>query len=304
MKIRRLILPFLSVLLVAALLSGCGAQEELQSAGNAAVYDSGAENGDVSLRDETLSSGTQSSTTAQPTNQKLIRTVSLEAETEDMDALLTDVESRISQLGGYVETRNVYNGKTTYRESRWADLTIRIPADKLDQFVTQVSDVSNITAHNETTKDVTLSYVATESRITALETEETRLLELMGSAKDLKDLLTLEEKLTDVRTELEQHKSQLKLYDNQVSYATVHLSVKEVVQYTEVEEPEAEPTFWQRLGDGFVTGVKNVWALGKGLVILTVSLIPYLVIPAAVVIPILMIRKRNRKAKQPQEKSE
>lgn len=251
-----------------------------------------------------LTSNTQSGESVAPVGQKLIRTVDLSAETENMDGLLSEVEATIASLGGYVENRNIYNGGAGSRKSRWANLTVRIPAQKLDQFVTKVSGVSNVISHSETTKDVTLSYVGTESRVKALETEETRLLELMASAKDLKDLLTLEEKLTDVRTELERHKSQLRLYDNQVDYSTVHLSVQEVVEYTVVEEPEPEPTFWEKLWSGLVNGFKNVWLILKGLVIFLVSAIPYLIIPggiaAAILIPRAVRRRKEKEQNKPQ----
>lgn len=297
MKIRKLFAILLVLSMVAALFCGCGADVSLgkeDAAGYNALEDS-----TVAAADESLSSGNTSTQTALPANQKLIRTVTLDAETEKMDALLTDVESRVAQLGGYIENRNVYNGKNSRRDSRWANLTIRVPADKLDQFVSQVSGISNVVSHSENTKDVTLSYVATESRITALQTEEARLLELLAVAKDLKDLLILEEKLTDVRTELERHKSQLKVYDNQVNYATVHLSVEEVVKYTVVEEEEPEPTFWERVWNGFVGGLKNTWKICKGLVILVASAIPYLILPGCVVATILVTKAiRRRKAKK------
>lgn len=306
---------FAVVLAVAVLLmlTGCGAGEMLNASNKGVDAEGGytyaAEEGvQLSESGEGLTSTNQSGESTAPTGQKLIRTVTLDAETEDMDALLADVQSTIAQLGGYVESRNVYNGGAASQKSRWANLTIRIPAQQLDQFVTQVSGVSNVTNHSETTKDVTLSYVATESRIKALETEEARLLELLAAAQDLKDLLTLEEKLTDVRTELEQHKSQLRLYDNQVDYATVHLSVQEVVEYTVVEEPEPEPTFWERLWNGFTGGFKNVWLILKGLAIFIVSAIPYLILPGVVVflvfLPRILRRSRAKKAQKTQQKTE
>ena len=302
MKIRKLLTILLVLSMLTALLGGCGSDGGLMSAEkNAVGYYDAAEGETVALADEALSSGTQTSQGNLPANQKLIRTVTLEAETNAMDTLIADVEGRVNQLGGYIENRSIYNGKTTLRDNRWADLTIRIPADKLDQFVSQVSGVSNVVSHNENTKDVTLNYVATESRIKALETEEARLLELLAVAKDLKDLLTLEEKLTDVRTELEQYKSQLKVYDNQVNYATVRLSLREVVEFTEVEEPEPEPTFWERLWNGFTGSLKNTWTLFKGFVILVVSAIPYLIVPGCIVAIILVshgIRRRKAKKKE------
>lgn len=301
MKITKLLGLLLALSMLAALMGGCGAEAGLDSEMNAAGYDPGGD-ATVALAEDSLVSGTEIGDATAPVNQKLIRTVTLDAETEHMDSLLADVESRVTQLGGYIENRSVYNGKTSYRESRWAEMTIRVPADKLDQFVSQVSGVSNVVSHNENTEDVTLSYVATESRVTALQTEEARLLELLATAKDLKDLLTLEEKLTDVRTELERYKSQLKVYDNQVNYATVYLSLNEVVKFTEVEEEEPEPTFWERLGNGFVSGVKNTWTILKGLVILVVSAIPYLVLPGCVLAAIFLpkaIRRRREKKKDP-----
>lgn len=299
---------FISVLMVTVLmflLTACGASASMSAAGGEYeakenYYD--VEEGYTQAVADSLSSSNASGDVTPVTAQKLIRTVKLEAETEDMDALLADVESRIASLGGYVENRNVYNGGAGSRRNRNATMVIRIPADKLDGFVQQVSGVSNIISHSEDTKDVTLSYVATESRVTALQTEEARLLELLAEAKDLKDLLTLEEKLTDIRTELEQHRSQLKVYDNLVSYATVNLSVTEVVEYTVVEEPEPEPTFWQRLGDGFVGSIKGVWTICKEVVIWLVCALPYLVLPGVIVAAILIpgaVRRRRAKKQAP-----
>lgn len=307
MKMRRLIAVLMAMVLL-FLLTACGASAPMSAAGGEYAakdnyYD--AEEGYTQAVADGLSSSNASGNVTPVTNQKLIRTVKLEVETEDMDALLADVEGRIAALGGYVENRNVYNGGAGSRRSRNATMVVRIPADQLDGFVQLVSGVSNIISHSENTKDVTLSYVATESRVTALQTEEARLLELLAEAKDLKDLLTLEEKLTDVRTELEQHKSQLKVYDNLVSYATVNLSITEVVEYTVVDEPKPEPTFWQRLGEGFVNSLEGVWTICKELVIWLVSALPYLVLlgalVAAVWIPVSVRRRKAKKQTPPSE---
>ena len=71
--------------------------------------------------------------------------------------------------------------------------------------------------HYRLTENVTLQYVSTESRVKALETEQTRLLELLENAETMEDLLTIEARLTDVRWELENYASQLRVLDNQVN---------------------------------------------------------------------------------------
>lgn len=289
MTIRKFVALFLCVLLLICCLGACGAEAPMEDADakgegyyaynrNDLVTESTMAAADA----EGIVSTNQSGQAAPATNQKLIRTVNLDVETDKLDDLLTDVEARIAQLNGYVESRNVYNGKKGTLRNRSAEITIRIPAASLDQFVTQVSGISNVVSHSEKTKDVTLSYVASESRVKALETEEARLLELVTQAGSLEDLLTLEARLSDIRAELEQHKSQLRLYDNQVSYSTIYLSVREVVEFTVVEEPEPEPGYWKRLGNGFLWSIAAVWNILKELSIFFVSAIPFLIPPALI----------------------
>ena len=176
------------------------------------------------------------------TGRKLIRTVYLSAETETFNELMDSLNQQITALGGYVESRDLNSG----RRQR-CDMVIRIPADAMDGFVAHVNANANVTSSSESAKDVTLDYVDTEAKITALKTEQTRLLELLANAESLKDILTIEERLSDVTYELERYASRLRELSNLVDYATVHLSVYEV----EVLTPVEEPTVWQRISTGF-----------------------------------------------------
>lgn len=314
MKMRKLFVISLAVLLVLSLFAGCGATAPMDSAANGSMYDKMESVQDAvpesllynysdSLNDAetgaTTAAGEAEAVT--PQNQKLIRTIYMDAETEDMDVLLSQVESRIAELGGYVEGRTIYNG-SMYASTRYrsANLTIRIPADKLDQFVDHVGEVSNIINNRETTEDVTLQYVAIESRVKALETEQETLLELMKKAENMSDLLTIEARLTDVRAELENISSQLRVYDNLVSYGTIHLDVDEVVEYTEPEPDNG----WQRMGKGFVKSLKGVGNGLKEFFIWLVAAIPYLLLIGAIGFGIFMIiwgsirRKRRKNAQK------
>ena len=229
----------------------------------------------------------------------------LSAETEDLDALTAALDETIAALNGYVEDQSVYNGSTySNRRYRNASLTVRIPAEDVDQFTQQVAGIANVVSKETNRQDVTLSYVATESRMTALQTEETRLLELMAQAETMSDLLEIEARLTDVRYELESVTSQLRLYDNQIDYATIYLTISEVQEYTPVEEP----TLWERISGGFRDSLKG---LGNGLLDLMVWLIvssPYLVVIAVIVLIVVLLAKRakkHRKAKKaPKDESQ
>lgn len=302
MKIRRLFSVMMVVLLLISLLAGCAASSEYDSAGSAMDegYLNRAPEAEMGMT-EGIASEKENPELQAPVNQKLIRKIYIDTETEDLDPMLTQVEKKIAELGGYVESRQINNSTTRYRNGRYAELTVRIPADRLDQFVDHVTEGSNITSLRETTDDITLSYVATESRIAALETQETRLLELLAKAENMSDLLEIESKLTDVRTELSQVKSTLKVYDNQVNYGTIYLTIDEVKEYTETEEPEG---FFERLWNGFVNSIKGVWTLFKELIILFIIILPYLAFFALIVAIIVLLirlhirRRRKKKAKK------
>ena len=292
----------LSLALLAALLTGCG------SAGKSAVsYDSGMV--EYAVSDEAAmapaegaamkNSAADTGSTQLPQNRKWIVTVNLTAETDDLDALRSALDEKIAALNGYVEDQSVYNGSIydSGRRYRSANLTVRIPADSIDAFLQDVGGLANIVRQNKSIEDVTLSYVATESRLKALETEEARLLELLSQAENMTDLLEIEARLSEVRSELENYASQKRLYDNQIDYATIYIAIEEVQEYT----PTEEPSLWERIRDGFKDNLEGV---GEGLLDVLVWFIvsiPTLVVLAVVVlILVLIVRRirRHRKAKK------
>ena len=291
----------LTLAMVAALFFGCSASKE--NGGVLADGNYGADMGGVQQESAggTLSDSSQSSTSATVNpNQKLVRKMWLDAETEDLDNLLTGIDQRISELGGYVEAREVYNGseKSNVRY-RNADLTIRIPAEQLYEFVEHVTESTNIISSNETADDITLTYIATESRVKALETEQTRLLELLAQAESMSDVLEIQKRLTDVRTDLEEVTSQLRLYENQVSYATVYLSVGEVKEYTDTTEPE---TVWQRIGKGLKESFKNLGSFFTELFVFVIVGLPYILLVGVVLtVIIIALKLRRKKRKEPKE---
>lgn len=298
MKNRKLFALVLALTLVLSLFAGCSSGSK-DMAYDAPAADAPAADAPTAAPMEgaesaVLTDSSQNGTSVLPTDRKLITTVEITAETEDMETLLTSINNKVSSLGGYMESQEVYNGSAyaSYRE-RNANLTIRIPAQNLNQFVTLVSDNCNIVSKFEESEDVTMTYVSIESRIAALEVEQERLLDLLSKADNMKDLLTIESRLTEVRYDLEQITSQLRVMDNQVNYSTIHLYLSEVKEYTEVvEEPE---TFGERVGNGFMESLKNLWSGILELVIFLVTRLPYLIVIGAIAVVVILIVKKSRK---------
>lgn len=291
---KKIIALLLCCLMLCGTLAACGAETSADYAGNGAPMDM--EMGEMmEMPGEGLVGSTADSSTAsspQYADQKLIKTVELRAETEDLDTLLTQLADRVRALGGYTEYQNIYNGSAynSYR-SRSAEMTIRIPADKLEGFLTEVEGFSNVISKTESVDDVTLQYVDVESRLEAMQTEHDRLVELMAQAENLTDLLTIEERLTEVRYELESAASQLRVLENRVSYATIELRIDEVEVYTETEEP----TVWERITSGFMGNLRELGDNVVDLFVWIVTSSPQLLVLAAIAALIVWICKRTVK---------
>ena len=287
----------IALLLALTMLAGCGASSspamKNEMAMDYAVAETYAEAPGAAAG--TLSGASDSIAQETSTDQKLIKRVDMEAETEDLEALLPQLMEDISALKGYVESQEIFNG-SSYASYRYrnARLTIRVPAENLDGLVQQVKGVSNVVSYNERVEDVTLTYVDMETRILVLETERDRLLELMDQAETMSDLLEIEARLTQVRSNLESINAQLRVLQNQVSYSTVDLYISQVKAYTEVEEQ----TVWQRIASGFTKNLKN---MGEDLVdffVWVVTYSPQLILWAGIItVVIIVLRRSFRKRK-------
>lgn len=217
------------------------------------------------------------------TSRKLITTVNLTCETKEFDSSLSIITDKVSKLGGYIENMSTEN--YTYRASRSADMVIRIPAKNLTEFLGTVEENLNVTSYNRSAEDVTLAYVDTESRIKALKVEQERLEEFLGKANTIEEILTIEERMTNVRYQLENFESVKRTYDNKIDYSTVYLDVNEVIVYT---EPEPD-TIGTRIKQGFKENFDDVVDnLGDTFVDLVTGL-PYLVGMLLTVILVLFI---------------
>ncbi len=307
--------------LVTLLLGGCGSKADRSSATAAdmetakeAAYDAAGTylSDDIysvdsaEVTDDVAEDGA-ATPQVEDTSRKLIKNVNLSVETETFEELLATITEKTESFSGYIEESYTYNGSNYYgRGTRNASMTIRIPAQHLDAFLSSVSEVSNVISRNDSVSDVTLQYVDMESHKKALTAEQDRLLELLEQAESVEDIITIESRLSDVRYQIESMESQLRTLQNQVSYSTVYLDIQEVEKLTPVEEQ----TRGEMIREGFVD---SLYGVGNGLLDFGTAVIidlPYLVVWAAVILLVILIirllrkHRKNKKQKKMQEKQE
>ena len=239
--------------------------------------------------------------------RKIIKIANVSAETKQFDESIKQLEALCKSTGGYIESSSVRgislnsDGSST---SRYANYTIRIPSDKFDEFNSGVHSMVNVVNSSSNVEEVTNQYYDIQSRIDVLELKKESLQKMYDNYTDYKDidtLLSLQDKLYAVIEEIEAYKTQLRLYDNKVSYSTVHIDIREVVDYTEIEE---EKTFFEEIGDAFMGGCEVSLTLLEGMAIIIAAVTPVLLpliilvaVPALVVIIVIIsvIKKKKRK---------
>jgi hypothetical protein len=292
--------------LQAVFMTACGSADMTESSTAydvaTADYDNGAgyysyeEDYDDAAKEESADADSAQTVSS---DRKLIKTVDISLETENYDSLLSDLESQITALGGYIESRYSNNRSNSYQESgrelRYTSMTVRMPKDKLDTFLTSVSEQTNVVSISENVEDVTLQYVDMESHKKALLTEQERLLELLEKAETVEDIISIEDRLSEVRYQIESMESQLRTYDNKIDYSTVYLSIDEVEQYS----PSEGETIGERIRNGFLDSLEGVKDGLTEFAIWFVIKLPYLVvwavILAVIVFVFLKMRKRVRR---------
>lgn len=243
----------------------------------------------------------EASASQKESDRKLIRTVSMDVETKEYDGLLVMIEDEVERLGGYIESLDSYNGSiySSYRNSRYADMVLRIPQNSLNQFLGSVEGVSNVISRSENVQDVTLSYVDLESRKEVLLVEQERLLAFLEQAETMEDIIVLEERLSEIRYEIESKESQLRTYDNKVTYSTVYLNVQEVKELT----PVKEETAWERISNGFLQNVEDIVEGVTNFFIELLIMTPYILLWTVVIaLAIFAIRKYSKHSLKKKQK--
>lgn len=315
-RTKRFITVTAALLVSVFLLVGCGSSvmnESLSDAMDApqtsfdGKYSAGLSASDNYVYTESENSAvtTAPSSSVPDTGRKLIKNVTLRLETKEFDMFQAELNARIQSFGGYVQSSSVDGGSyysKNYR--RYATVTARIPAEHLEAFVSGVSEIANVTSRSENTNDVTLSYYDMESHVKALRSEYDTLIGILEKCKELKDVISVQSRITDVLYQIESYQSKLNNYDNLVAYSTVTMNISEVERET-VVDPE---TLGERISAGFNNTIAEISEDLEDFAVDFVVNLPYLLIWAAIIVAGVLIlrgafRKIRRKVRREKQSS-
>jgi len=246
--------------------------------------------------------------------EMIIRTVDARIETLNFDESIENVNLLIANHGAFVENSNISGINHEAQQFGWnvfrsANFTLRVPAQDLDAMVLNLSVLGNVVNQWTSADNITMQFHDTQSRLNSLRIQEERLLDMLSRADYVPDLIAIEERLGDVRMQVEAFQTTINVWQNRVSYSTIHLNIWEVEVFTEVVEPR-QLTYWERVGEGFMNTLRSIGNFFMNLFMWFVVNIPVFIILAVVAViatvfvkKCLKKRKDRRKAKAEQSEN-
>jgi len=165
----------------------------------------------------------------------VIKNANLEIVVNAPDESLKTIGRMAEEMGGFVVSANLYMAQLSDgQEVPRASITIRVPADRLDEALIMIESESDRLplTKNIQSQDITRDYTDLQSRLKNLEATEAQLMEIMASANKTEDVLNVFDQLTRVREQIEGIKGQIKYYEEsaRLSAISVELIPNEVIQ--------------------------------------------------------------------------
>lgn len=299
-------LPLLLALVLALSLAACGAK----SAGSDTMtgdyngYESAKEDYDFSATDDEaedagawngdgqVGSGIDKSLSER--GVKMIYSAHIEMQTLSYEQAVEGIAALVERSGAYFEQKNFSNYSSGYRH---ASYTVRVPAEQFADFCAQVGTLCHVTWQDDSAENISEQYYDTQSRLETAQIKLARLQELLKKAENMEDIITIESAISDTELEIERLTGTLRQYDALVDYATVYLSLQEVYQLSNVEEPAT--SFASRMGAAFASGWRGfVGALESLAVALAYGWVWLLLLAAVGTVAGRLLWKRRRRERQ------
>lgn len=261
-----------------------------------AVYDlyvaeeSGASTGGTSAAD----AGTEASA-----GQKLVRTASLTLRTTAFEADLESVQALLDSLGGYVENLYQY-GDVASGDTRTASLSVRVPSENLDAFLSGVEGVGRVTDRSESVTDMTVQYTDNQARLDTLYAKMERLNQLMAQAQEVSDLIELESAIADTQYEIERYETSQRSIDRRVDMSAVSVTL---LEDTPAQSATAEDVgLGERLGAALNASLRWLGGFLRNMLVFVTMILP-VAVPVAAIAAAAWLIVRRRRSRSPKDDS-
>jgi len=209
-------------------------------------------------------------------SRKVIYKGTLELTVEDFPAAEQQLRAIIEKSSAFIDELTEDRRSGSPRFAKWV---VRVPAEGVQTFLDQVSELGNTQHRGLSADDVTEEFVDLAARTKSKRQLESRLLELVASkAVDIKDLASLESELARVREEIERMEGRVRYLTDKVEMSTITISMSQEQRYAAPAPPPPPPTFAMRISQVFLQSMTALREIGEGLVLCIVAILPFAVV--------------------------
>ncbi|MCR4604397.1 MAG: DUF4349 domain-containing protein [Eubacterium sp.] len=262
------------------------------------------ESGEVTEEKQAAGSGTnqtqnKENTTNKINNEKLIYKCTLSVDTLDYQNSVKTFRELVKKYNGFLEQENESNdanyesyyyydevkkGKKHYNYSA----TVRIPSKDYNNFLDETGGIGEVRNKNANVTNISQQYYNLQAELEVLEAKYDRYLEMLKKAKTTNDIITIEGTITALETQINQIKTQLNNYDNDVAYSFVTISIKEVEKIEDVEQKGT-------VSNAFSDSWEKFAGVCHSLFIILLYLLPYILVLLAILVIVLLATRPARK---------
>lgn len=232
----------------------------------------------------------------------VIKNAKLSLIVKDPPSAMEAIADTAQRMGGYVVSADLYQTTTASgKEVPRASITVRVPAEKLDQALQEIKALSDELPQSENlnSQDITAEYTDLESRLRNLKRAEEQLQEIMDQAYSTEDVLNVYQQLTQVREQIEIIEGQMKYYRESVALSSI--SVELIAQ--EAVEPLTIGK-WKPVGvarDALQALINAVQFLINAAIWVVIFVLPVLLLSYVIfVLPLRAVWRWIRRRRKPQ----
>jgi hypothetical protein len=156
----------------------------------------------------------------------VIQNANLTIVVDDPGQAMVVVRNMAQEMGGFVVTSNLYKTYVNESEVPEANITVRVPADRLNDAMETIKSLvedrlRDVKVENVSGQDVTKEYTDLNSRLKNLEETEVQLREIMASAVKTEDVLAVYRELTGIREQIEVIQGQVQYYEEAAALSSI-----------------------------------------------------------------------------------
>ncbi len=214
-------------------------------------------------------------------SRKIIFNATVALDVKDVAVAFNRASAIARESGGYVE-RSSFEGSSGDRKGS-ATVTLRVPVDRYQDTLGALRTMDGATVRQEGTKsnEVTEQYTDLQSRLRNLQSTEVQYLELLKQAKTIQEILTVNDRVNGVRSQIEQIQGRLKVLDAATELATVDVTLAPVVAArADSDGPRSFRTAFADAWESSLDVARNV--ANAGAVVAVASI--WLAVPLALVV--------------------